>query len=212
MPSILAIETSHARGSVAVVAEDGALLFEKTFTSERSHNSQLFAPLGEALQTVGDTLKAIVVGSGPGSYTGARVGIAAAQGLALSRHVPVLSLPSVLAPEVSEKPETFVVCGDARRGSFFVARIERETLLGEIALHDAADFAQRRAADETTPWYTFDAKAPMDLPRISLTAPSATCLARIAANLPPHHLLALSEGSVIEPLYLAAPFITTASR
>lgn len=208
MSLILAIETSHARGSVAVVQEDGAVLYEKSFMSERSHNSQLFAPLGEALQISGDSLQAIVVGTGPGSYTGARIGIAAAQGIALSRHAPVFGLPSVLAPEVSELPDTFTVCGDARRGMFFIARIHSDTLLGEITLHDAADLAQRRAEDFETTWFTFDNKVPAELPDVSLSVPGATRLARIAFRLSPEHLLTLSTAPTLEPLYLLAPFIT----
>ncbi len=122
MPSILAIETATARGGVAVV-RDGGVVFERHFVSERSHNSQLFAPLSEALRLYSSDLRCIVVGIGPGSYTGARIGIAAAQGLGLSRDVPVIGLLSVLAPEAAEEPPEFVVCGDARRGKFFTARV-----------------------------------------------------------------------------------------
>ena len=208
MSSILAIETSHARGSVAVVREDGVVLYEKSFTSERSHNSQVFAPLGEALQVSSESLQAIVVGTGPGSYTGARIGIAAAQGIAISRHVPLFGLPSVLAPETSELPNAFTVCGDARRGMFFIAQIHSDTLLGEITLHEAAEFAQRRAEDSSAPWFTFDSKVPADLPGVQLSAPSATRLAQIASRLSPEHLLTLAAAPTLEPLYLAAPFIT----
>src|SRR6478752_10273542 len=115
MSSILAIDTATARGAVAV-ARDGAVVFEKHFASERSHHSQLFAPLSEALEMCGSELRAIVAGIGPGSYTGARIGIAASQGVGLSRKVPVIGLLSVLAPEAAELPREFVVCGDARRG------------------------------------------------------------------------------------------------
>ena len=121
MSLILAIETSHPRGSVAVV-RDGEVLFEQTFTSERSHNAQVFAPLAEALRISSDGLRAIVVGLGPGSYTGARIGIAAAQGIAVSRKVPVIGLSSVLAPETENLLREFVVSGDARRGKSLIAR------------------------------------------------------------------------------------------
>jgi tRNA threonylcarbamoyl adenosine modification protein YeaZ len=208
MSFILAIETSHARGSVAVVQEDGAVAYEKTFTSERSHNSQVFAPLSEALEIAAGSLQALVVGTGPGSYTGARIGIAAAQGIAVSRHVPVFGLPSVLAPDASELPAAFTVCGDARRGMYFIASIHSDTLLGEIVLHETGDFAQRRAADSATPWFTFDAKIAADFPDVRLTAPSATRLAQIASRLSPEHLLTLADSPKLEPLYLAAPFIT----
>ena len=79
--TILAIETSTNVGSIAVL-RDGDCVFSKTFTSERSHNSQIFAPLGEALEITTPGL--IAVGTGPGSYTGARIGIAVGIGIFLS--------------------------------------------------------------------------------------------------------------------------------
>ena len=119
--AILAIETSTALGGVAVV-RDGEVCFEKTFSSERSHNSQLFAPLREALAVAGDTLRAVVVGTGPASYTGVRIGIAAAQGIAVSREVPVIGLPSVLSSSrvnlsrPHRPPFTVIVAGGIATG------------------------------------------------------------------------------------------------
>jgi tRNA threonylcarbamoyladenosine biosynthesis protein TsaB len=207
MPSILAIETSHPRGAVAVV-RDGVTLFEKSFTSERSHNSQLFAPLAEALALCGDALRFLVVGTGPGSYTGARIGIAAAQGIALSREVPVLGLPSVLAPDVPSLPDDFVVCGDARRGLFFMAHVFDHALAGEITLHDSAALAELRSAAPHTTWYTFDARPPAGISDLIFTTPSASRLARIAADFSPEKIKSLGDAPILEPIYLAAPFIT----
>lgn len=198
----LAIETSNARGSIAVV-RDGAVLFERTFVSERSHNSQLFAPLGEALAACGNDLQKIVVGLGPGSYTGARIGIAAAQGLAVSRGVEVVGLPSVLAPDVADLPRRFVVCGDARRGSFFTAEIIDGHVVGEIKLFDAAAFAYQRAADSERAWFCFDDKVPLLIPDVRLAKPSAVVLAKLAQT---QNVEAASQ--VLEPVYLAGAFVT----
>ena len=200
--TVLAIETSNARGSIAVV-RDGAVLFERTFTSERSHNSQLFAPLGEALAACGDDLQLIAVGLGPGSYTGVRIGIAAAQGLSVSRRVPVVGLPSVLAPDVAELPDAFVVCGDARRGSYFMADVGNAQLRSEIQLLNAEDILLRRKASEQTKWFTFDDKVPLLLPDVLLAKPSAVRLARLA-QLPS----VCTPHTALEPIYLAGAFIT----
>ena len=200
--TILSIETSSARGSLGVV-RDGVVLFEQTFTSERSHNSQLFAPLGEALALCGADLQGIVVGLGPGSYTGARIGIAAAQGIALSRNISVFGLPSVLAPDVAELPAEFVVCGDARRGSYFTAEIREEQLVGEIELHSADALAIRRAADSERTWFSFDDKIPLDLPAVQLAKPSAVLLAKLAADPSVN-----KAPRVLEPIYLAGAFVT----
>lgn len=206
MPEIIAIETTNPRASVAVV-RDGAVVFERHFTSERSHNSQLFAPLGEALKLCGSNLRALVVGTGPGSYTGARIGIAAAQGIALSRRVPVIGLPSVLAPDLEKLPHEFIVCGDARRGKFFMARISKGLLQGEITLHDGDAFTKLYAQGAAVPWFSFDAKSPLDLAGITLTRPSAARLALLASAMPDETIWTL-EQQPLEPHYLAAPFVT----
>ena len=98
MPAtLLALDLSTAHGSIAVVRGDD-VLFRSTFQSERSHNAQVFAPLREALAAAGDQLTGIVIGNGPGSYTGVRIAIAAAQGIALSRNVWSVGCPSLAGP------------------------------------------------------------------------------------------------------------------
>jgi tRNA threonylcarbamoyladenosine biosynthesis protein TsaB len=210
MPCIIAIETATARGGVAVVRDD-EVVFERHFAAERSHNSQLFSPLAEALKLSGSDLRAIVVGTGPGSYTGARIGIAAGQGLALSRGVPVVGLLSVLAPEAAELPREFVVCGDARRGRFFTARVRAGLLEGEITLLEGGEFARRRAQEAAVAWFSFDAKAPHGLTGVTLTSPSPARLARLAAAMTDESLWTI-EQRPLEPHYLAAPFVTRAKN
>jgi tRNA threonylcarbamoyl adenosine modification protein YeaZ len=191
---------------VAVICGD-EIRFEKSFTSERSHNSQLFAPLREALTASGASLRAIVVGTGPASYTGVRIGIAAAQGLALSRGVPVIGLPSVLAVACPDAP-SYCVCGDARRGSYFVAAICDGALAGDIAMLDADGLRRRHAAPRTpSPWFTFDAKPPLNLEGVPCVSPSASRLAAIAASLSDDELKRRAQEP-LEPVYLSAPFVT----
>lgn len=209
MPSCLAIETSTARGGVAVV-RDGVVAFEGRFISERSHHAQIFAPLGDALKICRADLRFIVVGTGPGSYTGARIGIAAAQGLGLSLNVPVVGLPSVLAPDAGELPREFVVCGDARRGTIFTARVRSGLLEGEIMLHDRDAFTKLRARDAGVPWFSFDPEPPLELEGITLTSPSAARLALLASALTDESIWTLEEEP-LEPHYLAAPFVTKAT-
>ncbi|MCE9518521.1 MAG: tRNA (adenosine(37)-N6)-threonylcarbamoyltransferase complex dimerization subunit type 1 TsaB [Verrucomicrobia bacterium] len=208
MSSCLAIETATARGGVAVV-RDGVTVYEQHFASERSHNSQLFPPLAEALKLCRSDLRCIVSGTGPGSYTGARIGIAAAQGLGLSLNVPVIGLLSVLTPEADILPPEFVVCGDARRGKFFAARVRRGLLEGEITLHDADEFKNLRANDAAIAWFSFDPKPPLELASITLTSPSPARLALLASTMTDESLWSL-EQSPLEPHYLAEPFVTKA--
>lgn len=201
---ILAIETSTSCGGVAVVRGDEVLL-EETLSSERSHNSQLFAPLREALAVCGDALEAVVVGTGPASYTGVRIGIAAAQGIAMARGVPVIGMPSVLAVDGHS---AFHVCGDARRGSFFVAEVRDGVLIGSITTLDADGLRNRhRELHTAVPWFTFDIKPPLALEGVRCVSPSPARLARVASFLSGEALQELAQKP-LEPLYLSAPFVT----
>jgi tRNA threonylcarbamoyladenosine biosynthesis protein TsaB len=202
----LAIETSNAQGSVAVWC-NGAAIFEASFTSERSHNSQLFSPLGDALRACAGSLGRIIVGLGPGSYTGARIGIAAAQGIAMTHDVPVIGLPSVL----SVGAQHCIVCGDARRGRFFTVEILNGKLVDEIAQHDAEALQAMRDADSERAWFSFDDKSPAGLEGVALVKPNALTLARIGAGLPDETVFHLEERA-LEPVYLAAPFVTTPKK
>ena len=67
------------------------------------------------------TLDAIVVGLGPGSYAGVRIAIASAIGLKAASGAKLVGLPSICAMEPS--PNEYCVIGDARRESFFFARV-----------------------------------------------------------------------------------------
>ena len=201
----LALDTSTAHGAVAV-AREGEIIFCETFVSERSHNSQLFVPLRKALETAGADLRRVVVGLGPGSYTGVRIGIAAAQALAWARKISVIGLPTLIAPE-AKPPAEFAFCGDARRGVYFMAKISQGQLDGEIQQFPAAQFPDRRAEFGPVPWYSFDAKSPLDLPDVKLVRPSASSLALQAAGYRDEDVFILEEKP-LEPVYLAPPFIT----
>lgn len=206
-PAILTIETSTPQGSVAVVCGE-EVCFEKSFSSERSHNSQLFAPLREALAVCGGSLRAVVVGTGPASYTGVRIGIAAAQGIALSRNVPVIGLSSVLGVVTAAGIGRHFICGDARRGVFFMAELSQQSLDCPPQTMDADGLRHQHSVHQDgVLWSTFDTKPPLGLPGIHSVSPSATQLALRAAHLSD---AALDERAqhILEPVYLSAPFIT----
>lgn len=204
MPAtLLALDLSTAHGSIAVVRGTD-VLFEAAFQSERSHNAQVFAPLKEALAAAGTDLAGIVVGNGPGSYTGVRIAIAAAQGIALSRQVWCVGWSSLTAPDI-EAPPNYRVLGDARRQSFYLAEVREGMLLPEIETVPAEEARERAANGET--WLTFDPKLPLALDHVLQARPSA---ARLAGR-----VLAASseelEDAIARPLvphYLAEAFIT----
>jgi tRNA threonylcarbamoyladenosine biosynthesis protein TsaB len=116
----LAIDTSTQTGSVVVMAFR-EVAFEETFSADRSHSSSLFAALERARYCFA-RLDQIVVGLGPGSYAGIRIGIAAALGMSLSLGVRLVGIPSIAALDV---PATgYLAIGDARRGSFYLTHVD----------------------------------------------------------------------------------------
>ena len=96
MRRVLAIDTSTATGRIAIAAGE-TVLFASEFTSQRSHNSQIFLPLESALDTCNRELDLIAVGTGPGSYTGVRIGIASGIAIAMALSIPVIGIPSACA-------------------------------------------------------------------------------------------------------------------
>lgn len=201
--TILALDLSTAHGSIAVVSGHD-VLFQASFQSERSHNAQVFAPLREALAAAGDTLTGIVIGNGPGSYTGVRIAIAAAQGIALSRSVWCVGWSSLTAPDI-DVPASYNVIGDARRQSFYLARVQNGRLLPDLDIV-SPEVARERVRDDE-PWLTFDPKVPLDLPHVRSAKPCAIRLAKNILALPESERDALTQQPLI-PHYLAEAFIT----
>lgn len=122
---ILASDTSASRGSVALLGPDGSPVREE-LDSCAPHSETLLPAVERVLTRAGLTRKdvqAIAVGTGPGAFTGLRVGLAtfkawaAASGLPL---IPVVSMDAVALPFLREGTPTAVLA-DARKGEVYAA-------------------------------------------------------------------------------------------
>ncbi|MCD8336539.1 MAG: tRNA (adenosine(37)-N6)-threonylcarbamoyltransferase complex dimerization subunit type 1 TsaB [Lachnospiraceae bacterium] len=94
---ILALECSGLVASVAV-AEDDTLLAEYTVNYKKTHSQTLLPMLDEAARMIEldlQSVDAIAVAGGPGSFTGLRIGSATAKGLGLALDKPLVSVPTV---------------------------------------------------------------------------------------------------------------------
>jgi tRNA threonylcarbamoyladenosine biosynthesis protein TsaB len=125
----VALESSTRRASVAVRQGIGSTA-EAWLESERAHASDLLPALDRLVAEVGGRpaeLAAVCVGTGPGSYTGLRVGIATALGLARASGAKVLGVPSgeTLCFGRCEPGRSMVLLLDARSGEIYYARYRR---------------------------------------------------------------------------------------
>lgn len=130
--ALLALETSTPVADVVVMDETGRVRARRTATAAR-HSSNLLglciSALGEAQVTVAD-LAGIACGIGPGSFTGLRVGMSVAKGLALPFDLPFLGLSSLQALALSLAQNApgdawLVPCLDGGKGQIFGAYFRR---------------------------------------------------------------------------------------
>lgn len=207
MDTVLAIETSSPRGSAALYS-DGRMLDVREFASDRSHNSIIFEPL-EAMLRHAPPLDLIVTGTGPGSYSGVRVGISAAMGISLAKKVPLIGLPSLCALGEAWALERYAVTGDARRGSWWYAEVIGGVLTAPPVVGSLEETA-RRAALWPGQLFTTDTASPPFCQALPVR-PRADVLSARANALTVESLTRLAAAPA-EPLYLRAPFITTAKK
>lgn len=118
---ILALDSSGLVASVALL-EDKTLTAEFTMNYKKTHSQTLLPMLDQVKQAISldlDTVDAIAVAAGPGSFTGLRIGSATAKGLGLALNKPLIGVPTVdaLAYNLYGTGEDTVICPimDARR-------------------------------------------------------------------------------------------------
>ena len=127
---ILAFETSAKAGSVALL-EDGKLLGESYQNTGLTH-SQTVMPMAESLiKSCGYTpqdIGAVAVAAGPGSFTGVRIGVAAAKGFAWGGEIPCYGVSTLeaMALQLGAWEGTVVCAMDARRNQVYNALFRAE--------------------------------------------------------------------------------------
>ncbi len=136
MPCILHIDTSTASCSVALSQDTQIIYADEDVRGEANHNVQLGVFVDQALSFADShaiPLDAVAVSSGPGSYTGLRIGVSMAKGVAYGLGVPLIAVPTLklLATPVllyeEELPEEALLCPmvDARRMEVYSALYDR---------------------------------------------------------------------------------------
>ncbi len=148
-PLILSLETAAGCGSVALTrggAQNGRLIAEAAVHAETSHSRQLLSSVEWVMQAAGvswNDLDAVAVSIGPGSFTGLRIGLAAAKGIVFAAGKPLIAVPTLDAVALScplldcplwcvmdaRKQEVYAACYGADRQQTSVAEAIRPELL-----------------------------------------------------------------------------------
>ena len=185
MKSLL-IENSTESGSVAVI-DEGEVVIRLEFSRAGKLSSavqQIFLEAGAPDE--------IIIGIGPGSYTGLRVAAATAIGLQLALRCPAFGCPSVLGYETV----SYHVVGDARLGSIFLATVEDKQLTRNPELLSIAEFESLLPLLGSRPIFSVG-----PIPShayLPVLAPRAEYLLRCRDSFRP----------ALEPIYLKEPHIT----
>src|SRR4029453_5429540 len=146
----LAFELSTSRGSLAWL--DGEIELLREWPSDRKNSAAFFENL-QAVQKKFGAPETIAVGLGPGSYAGTRIPISAGIGIQLFCDARLIGYPSICTMECDA--EEYCVIGDARRKSFFFARIlKNEVVEGPTLFSESELSAKLESLDPVTPVFS----------------------------------------------------------
>jgi tRNA threonylcarbamoyladenosine biosynthesis protein TsaB len=208
---ILALDTALPATTV-VVARDGSLLASRSEPMERGHQERAAVLVAEAMGEAGAAFSAldrIGVTLGPGSFTGVRVGLALAKGLAMAWDTPLVGLSSLEALAASVgAPGVTAVAVDARRERVYLQVFENGAALCKpdvVQINEAFRRVHALQADPRgAPLTVVGSGAPLfahvfPAARIEPIAyPAATALGRLTASAGP-------SSTPLRPLYLRPP-------
>jgi tRNA threonylcarbamoyladenosine biosynthesis protein TsaB len=197
--TILALEFSSARRSVALADGAGALLAEAA-EETGGRGTGAFALIERVLaeaKLARGAVEVVAVGVGPGSYTGIRAAIAVAQGWQLACGTRLLGISSVESLAAQAQKDQFFgrvnFLVDAQRGEFYLAQwdIARDARTEVVPLQivTAAEIQSRQAAGEVC-------AGPESVRRLFPTAAAVAALAAGRGD--------FITGDKLEPIYLRA--------
>ena len=125
---VLGIDTATWRASVGL-CESGQVVTEQSQLTTGNHAASLLPLIDTTLRSVGwslASLDAVAVSGGPGSFTGLRVGLSVAKGLARAARLQLVAVPTLeaLARTVADRHGVICALLDARKGELYAAVFE----------------------------------------------------------------------------------------
>jgi tRNA threonylcarbamoyladenosine biosynthesis protein TsaB len=219
--NVLALDTSTLTQSIALCA-GGVLMSERVLKTRRGHASSLLATLDAVVQDARLTLEdmdLLVVGAGPGSFTGLRIGMACLKGLAFTTQIPLVTVSSLkaIAAQAGPGPGLVVPTIDARKQEVYAGLYRNDghgtpsavvpdrafsldALIGAIAEHRQPNEPIVAMGSAMATYGARLSEALPDLTRLddAYGFPRAAHLARIAARIAPEDIPPLDS---MEPNY-----------
>ena len=228
MPTLLlSLETSSPVCSVALHRIiDSSLVGQSELRLDKSHSTHLTVLIEQLLANAGHQLfdlAAIAVSDGPGSYTGLRIGAAAAKGLCFALDIPLVAVSTLkaLAAQVAAgtaRPDAHLYCPmlDARRTEVYAALYTHngQEMLGPTPLLLDADTLAEQLARHSVLFFGHGAAKFQSLlgkhPNADFLTgiePSAVSVGKLAVAA--YHRQEFQDVAYYEPFYLKAVYTTT---
>ena len=216
--NILALDTCTEMCSAAL--QINGHIIEMAELTQRGHSEKILAMLDELFAQQQTNLKqidAIAFGRGPGSFTGVRVGVGVAQGIAFARQLPVAPVSS-LAAVAQQAIDRFnvdyiAVAMDARMGEIYAAHFKQEqgnaVLLDQEQVCPPTQFQpfnkQQKWFAAGTGWAEYDSTLTMNFSdcldgKESALYPQASAMIKLAQVMAENNGLVAAEQAI--PVYL----------
>lgn len=212
---LLGLDTATAVSAVAIVrttsTADVEALAERSHLDPRRHGEVLPVQIDDVLRAcraIPTDLDAVAVGTGPGAFTGLRVGLATAQALGQALQIPVYGVSTLdILAFATSREQPFAIVTDARRREVFWASYDRYDVCTTTPSVGAPDIARAAFGD-------LPVIGPPGTPSIDGVAiaegqhPSGLELCRLV-------VARLARGESLDgpaPLYLRRPDVTSPSR
>lgn len=221
----LGLDTAGEMGSAGIANGDGSgVLSEITFAARADHGGKLTPSVDAALDLADlarPDLELIAISRGPGSFTGLRIGLAFAKGLARALDVPLVGVPTLEAYADRGRfwPGPVWVLVPDRRDSVYCAGYERGRLLQSPTVCQVEDVpAERASADDARPTLLMGPGADVhrdalqralpdaEIAGAALARPSGATVAQLGRESYAHGRT--DELYPLEPLYAQGPPVT----
>ena len=179
-PLILGFDTSAAHCAAALVCGD-KVLAQAELAMAKGQAEALLPLLERVLAEAGKgwgDLDALAVGTGPGNFTGIRLAVSAARGLALGLNIPAIGV-TIFDARAHDLPRPLIVAEDARRGEVYVQTFDPDP--GEALLLDPSDgvaFDDTPVTGSGAALWAQVTQAPI----LEQTIPFAVAIAQVAAT------------------------------